>query len=119
MAKRSKKNDQQADLNGVTHAVETAMEHPGQTQGADAAGFNTSSVSLGEVGQLPTNSTPQMPRRKRATGRSISFSLKLRADTLEYIYAIANGRNIPLAQVIEELVEVHAHQQVATAKSPT
>ncbi|VXD04549.1 hypothetical protein SPHINGOT1_490048 [Sphingomonas sp. T1] len=36
------------------------------------------------------------------------FSLKLRPDTLDYIYSIANGRNIPLAQVIEELVEAHA-----------
>ena len=117
MAKRSKqKNEQQADLNGVTHAVDTAVEHPGCMQHADAASFNISSGSLGEVGRIATNSTPQIPRRKRATGRSLSFSVKLRADTLEYIYAIANGRNIPLAQVIEELVEVHAHQQVATAR---
>jgi predicted DNA-binding ribbon-helix-helix protein len=36
------------------------------------------------------------------------FSLKLRPDTLEYIYAIANDRNIPLAQVIEELVDTHS-----------
>lgn len=117
MAKRSKrKNKQQADLNGVTHAVDAEVKRPSHEQFADALGFKTSSVTLNEV-RSPANQTSQAPRRKRVAGRSISFSVKLRADTLEYIYAIANGRGIPLAQVIEELVEVHAHQQVANAKS--
>jgi hypothetical protein len=71
------------------------------------AGFDTVPVSMVEVEQLRANQTPQLPRRTRGVGRSLPFSLKLRPDTLDYIYSIANGRNIPLAQVIEELVDAH------------
>ncbi|MBB3588976.1 hypothetical protein [Sphingomonas sp. BK481] len=71
------------------------------------AGFDTVPVPMAEVEQLRANQTPQLPRRTRGAGRSVPFSLKLRPDTLEYIYSIANGRNIPLAQVIEELVDAH------------
>jgi hypothetical protein len=71
------------------------------------AGFDTVPVPMAEVEQLRANQTPQLPRRTRGAGRSVPFSLKLRPDTLEYIYSIANARNIPLAQVIEELVDAH------------
>jgi hypothetical protein len=78
------------------------------TPAAQRAGFDTVPVPMAEVDQLRANQAPQAPRRNRGAGRSIPFSLKLRKDTLDYIYEIANARNIPLAQVIEELVEVHA-----------
>jgi len=35
------------------------------------------------------------------------FSVKLAPATMEYIYEVANSRDIPLAQVIEELVDAH------------
>lgn len=78
------------------------------TPAAQRAGFDTIPVPMAEVEQLRANQTEQAPRRTRGAGRSIPFSLKLRKDTLDYIYEIANGRNIPLAQVIEELVDTHA-----------
>lgn len=48
---------------------------------------------------------PTSARRvRRTTGRSVPFSVKLRPDTMEQIYGIANSRDIPLAQVIEEAI---------------
>jgi uncharacterized protein YcfJ len=43
------------------------------------------------------------PRRKRkTTGRTVQFNVRLRPETLEMIYGQSNGRDIPIAQVIEE-----------------
>ncbi len=56
---------------------------------------------------------PVAGRRERPrTGRDHHFTTRLRAETLDYIYAQANGRNIPVAQVIEEMEAAHrrAHQ---------
>lgn len=41
-------------------------------------------------------------RRRQPTGRDHQFTTRLRQDTLDAIYAEANARNIPIAQVIEE-----------------
>lgn len=41
-------------------------------------------------------------RRRQPTGRDHQFNVRLRRDTLDFIYAEANERNIPVAQVIEE-----------------
>ena len=41
-------------------------------------------------------------RRRQLTGRDHQFNVRLRRDTLDFIYAVANERNIPIAQVIEE-----------------
>jgi len=88
--------------------VDPVSNEPSVMPAAVRAGFDTVPVPMGEVEQLRANQIPQVPRRTRGAGRSMPFSLKLRPDTLDYIYSIANGRNIPLAQVIEELVESHA-----------
>jgi hypothetical protein len=49
---------------------------------------------------------PPVPRRRRQpTGRDHQFNVRLRAVTMEAIYAQANGRNIPVAQVIEEAMQ--------------
>jgi hypothetical protein len=49
---------------------------------------------------------PQAQRRQRQpTGRDHQFNVRLRRDTLNFIYAVANERNIPVAQVIEEATE--------------
>ena len=89
-------------------STDTPPKEVSLTPAAHRAGFDTVPVPIAEVDQLRANQSPQAPRRNRGAGRSIPFSLKLRKDTLDYIYEIANGRNIPLAQVIEELVDVHA-----------
>ena len=57
---------------------------------------------------FPTTLAPQagLPRRQRQpTGRDHQLNVRLRRDTLDFIYAQANERNIPVAQVIEEATE--------------
>jgi len=49
-------------------------------------------------------------RRRQPTGRVHQFNVRLRADTLEDIYSQANGRNVPVAQVIEEAMAALAQQ---------
>ena len=44
-------------------------------------------------------------RRRQPTGRDHQFNVRLRRDTLDFIYAEANLRKIPVAQVIEEATE--------------
>lgn len=44
-------------------------------------------------------------RKRQPTGRDHQFNVRLRRDTLDFIYAEANGRNVPVAQVIEEACE--------------
>jgi hypothetical protein len=44
-------------------------------------------------------------RKRQPTGRDHQFNVRLRRETLEFIYCQANGRNIPVAQVIEEACE--------------
>jgi hypothetical protein len=39
------------------------------------------------------------------------FNVRLRRDTLDFIYAQANERNIPVAQVIEEMAATLQRQQ--------
>ena len=50
-------------------------------------------------------------RRRQPTGRDHQFNVRLRRDTLDFIYAQANERNIPVAQVIEEATEALRRQQ--------
>jgi hypothetical protein len=56
----------------------------------------------------PTTSEMAVRRRRQPTGRDHQFNVRLRKDTLDAIYAQANGRNIPVAQVIEEAMEALA-----------
>ena len=112
MAKNYKrKNGKHAGLNEVACANDRVLVAHTEPHFDATANLTTSSASRAEEEGNRTNHVPQPPRRKRVTGRSVPFSIKLRADTLEYIYEIANDRDVPLAQVIEELVEVHANQQ--------
>jgi len=50
-------------------------------------------------------------RRRQPTGRDHQFNVRLRQDTLASIYAEANGRNIPVAQVIEEAIDALRQSQ--------
>ena len=69
--------------------------------------FKTVPVAAADLDRLEANQAPVAPKRERATGRNIPFTTRLRKDTMEYIYGQANSRNIPIAAVIEELVEAH------------
>jgi hypothetical protein len=50
-------------------------------------------------------------RQRQPTGRVHQFNVRLRRDTLDFIYAQANERNIPVAQVIEEMAATLQRQQ--------
>ena len=59
---------------------------------------------------LPKSDTP--PRRMRQpTGRDHQFNVRLKSETVDFIYSQANGRNVPIAQVIEEMVEALKREQ--------
>jgi hypothetical protein len=51
-------------------------------------------------------------RYRQPTGRDHQFNVRLRRDTLDFIYAQANERNIPVAQVIEEASEALRRAQI-------
>lgn len=44
-------------------------------------------------------------RLRQPTGRNHQFNVRLRRDTLDFIYAQANARNVPVAEVIEDMVD--------------
>ncbi len=60
----------------------------------------------------PSSDTGTTPRRQRQlTGRVHQFNVRLKLETADYIYQQANSRNVPVAQVIEEMVEALRCQQ--------
>jgi hypothetical protein len=77
---------------------------------AEAHGFDNVPMQAREVARLEANQSPTPPRRKRGKGRTLQFNVKLDQPTIDYIYGIANDRDIPLAQVIEELVDTHSQR---------
>ncbi len=50
-------------------------------------------------------------RQRQPTGRNHQFNVRLRRETLDFIYAQANERNIPVAQVIEDMADALKQQQ--------
>jgi hypothetical protein len=50
-------------------------------------------------------------RQRQPTGRDHQFNVRLRRDTLDFIYGQANARNVPVAQVMEEMVEALKREQ--------
>jgi hypothetical protein len=50
-------------------------------------------------------------RQRQPTGRDHQFNVRLRRDTLDFIYAEANERNIPIARVIEEAADALKRQR--------
>ncbi len=50
-------------------------------------------------------------RQRQPTGRDHQFNVRLRRDTLDFIYGQANGRNVPVAQVIEEMADALKREQ--------
>lgn len=76
---------------------------------------------------LATAFLPPHRQRRKVCGRQIpasaavtasprapthQFNVRLRRDTLDFIYAQANERNIPVAQVIEEATEALRRAQI-------
>ena len=60
---------------------------------------------------------PSAARRQRQpTGRVHQLNVRLRAQTIESIYTLANGRDIPVAQVIEEAMAALESQAVSGGK---
>lgn len=73
------------------------------TEAAARNGFVHSEPLTGEGARAA-----EMRRHRPPIGRVHQFNVRLRQDTLEAIYAQANGRNIPIAQVIEEAMDALA-----------
>ena len=58
------------------------------------------------VAAAPASPERGVRRQRQLTGRDHQFNVRLRRDTLDFIYGQANARNIPVAQVIEEAIEL-------------
>lgn len=60
---------------------------------------------IAERSREGTEGAANPPRRQRKIlGRTQQFNVRLHPSTVEQIYAEANGRDIPIAQVIEEAI---------------
>jgi hypothetical protein len=65
---------------------------------------NGFSASEPEKTPNPDGNSGGSRRQRQPTGRIHQFNVRLRAETLDAIYAQANTRNVPVAQVIEEAI---------------
>jgi hypothetical protein len=65
---------------------------------------NGFSASEPEKTPTPDGNSGGARRQRQPTGRIHQFNVRLRAETLDAIYAQANTRNVPVAQVIEEAI---------------
>jgi hypothetical protein len=52
-------------------------------------------------------------RHRQPTGRDHQFNVRLRSETIDFIYSQANSRDVPIAQVIEEMAEALKRQRTA------
>ena len=64
----------------------------------------------------PSNRPNAARRQRQPTGRVHQLNVRLRAQTIESIYALANGRDIPVAQVIEEAMAALEGQSALGAR---
>jgi hypothetical protein len=57
-------------------------------------------------------SSASTPRRHRQpTGRDHQFNVRLKSETIDFIYSQSNSRNVPIAQIVEEMVEALRGEQ--------
>jgi len=64
------------------------------------------------VPAVAKESSASTPRRNRQpTGRDHQFNVRLKSETLDFIYGQANDRDVPIAQVVEEMVEALKREQ--------
>lgn len=73
---------------------------------AEQHGFTTPAAPVAPA--RPAPDFLSAPRRQRQPkGRTEQFNVRLRPETVALIYGESNGRDIPLAQVIEEALEAY------------
>ncbi len=84
---------------------------PEETIAAVAARNGFSAAAAQPVVTAANDATGPRRRQRQPTGRDHQFNVRLRQDTLDYIYGQANDRNVPIAQVIEEMVEALKREQ--------
>jgi hypothetical protein len=53
----------------------------------------------------PAAPSTSVRRQRQPVGRDHQFNVRLKRTTLDHIYSVANERNIPVAEVIEEAME--------------
>lgn len=63
------------------------------------------------VSEQRDDSAATMRRQRQPTRRDHQFNVRLRLETVDFIYSQANSRNVPIAQVIEEMAEALKRQQ--------
>lgn len=62
-----------------------------------------------DVGEPPKDGTSTglvLRRERKLKNRSIQFNVRLKPETVDFIYRRANERSVDLADVIEELVDL-------------
>jgi hypothetical protein len=95
-------------------AVPSTPEPLPQETIAVVAARNGFSAAVSPIALSPAGaSEPGIRRQRQPTGRDHQFNVRLRRDTLDFIYSQANERNIPVAQVIEEATEALRCAQIA------
>lgn len=81
----------------------------------DAIKAATRAAGFRETPKVPdfalTPPTKPTRRARRKTGRTEQFATRLRADTLEAIYAYADRHEITLAETIERAMASLAHDE--------
>ncbi len=75
---------------------------------ANRNGFQPVAVPK-EVAAPAPASTPR--RERQPTGRNHQFNVRLKRGTIDFIYEQANSRNVPIAQVIEDMEEALRREQ--------
>ena len=93
-------------------SVPPAAPLPDEAIAAVAAqnGFPAAAPSP-EIAVAPVAASASHRRQRQPTGREHQFNVRLRRDTLDFIYGQANERNIPIAQVIEEMAEAFKRER--------
>ena len=95
---------EQLKRRSLLEGLDTTRTAPSDAAISVTAERNGFSASTPEMSLDQTRVTLCMRRQRQPTGRVHQFNVRLRSDTLEAIYAQANGRNVPVAQIIEEAV---------------
>ena len=85
----------------TTHVSEDAIAEVAARNGFPASAPRSPAAPVASAAPQPTGGR----RLRQPTGRDHQFNVRLRKDTLDFIYGQANDRNIPVAQVIEEAME--------------
>lgn len=90
-------------LNSGPKSAPPPLPEASIAQAAARHGFADPAPTPPVPGPAPAG-TITLRRQRKAMGRTEQFNVRLMPETLEAIYAEANARDIPLAQVIEEAI---------------